>query len=122
MKSSKKTRSIILFENYVHSDKTRSLYSVMIKSFCKYHDIPTWESILQMEKNLLKEKIEDYLIHLKNQDYSHSHMRNSTFAIQSYLESNDFEGINWKKMLLKILNKRTKNHQLKTMHVGLNRC
>ena len=109
MKSSKKTRSIILFENYVHSDKTRSLYSVMIKSFCKYHDIPTWETILTLDKDQLKEKIEDYLIHLKNQDYSHSHMRNSTFALQSYLESNDFEAINWKKMR-KLLGKDEKNH------------
>ena len=109
MKSNQNSRSQILFENYVQSKKTRELYSVMIKGFCNFHNIPTWESILQMEKNLLKEKIEDYLIHLKNQDYSHSHMRNSTFALQSYLESNDFEGINWKKMR-KLLGKDEKNH------------
>jgi integrase len=61
-----------------------------------------------MEKTSLKEKIEDYLIHLKNQNKSPSHMRNITFAIQSFLESNDFEGINWKK-IRKLIGKHGKS-------------
>ena len=109
MISSQKSRSMVLFENYVHSSKTRDLYSVLIKSFCKYHDIPPWDSMLLMEKNQLKEKIENYLIHLKNENKSHSHMRNTTFAIQSYLESNDFEPVNWKK-IRKLLGKNEKSH------------
>ena len=108
MISSQKSRSMVLFENYVHSPKTRDLYSTLIKSFCKYHNIPSWDSMIQSEKSHLKEKIEDYLIHLKNKDKSHSHMRNTTFAIQSYLESNDYD-LNWKK-IRKILGKDEKSH------------
>ncbi|MBC8502156.1 MAG: site-specific integrase [Nitrosopumilus sp.] len=100
---------MVLFENYVHSPKTRELYSTLIKSFCKYHNIPSWDALLQTDKILLKERIEDYLIHLKNDDKSHSHMRNTTFAIQSFLESNDFEAINWKK-IRKLLGKDEKPH------------
>ena len=108
MNSTQKTRSIILFENYVHSPKTRELYSTLINMFLKFHDISSWDSVLQMEKTSLKEKIEDYLIHLKNQNKSPSHMRNITFAIQSFLESNDFEGINWKK-IRKLIGKHGKS-------------
>jgi hypothetical protein len=67
------------------------------------------DSMFQSEKNHLKEKIEDYLIHLKNEDKNHSHMRNTTFAIQSFLESNDYEGINWKK-IRKLLGRDEKSH------------
>ena len=108
MNSTQKTRSIILFENYVHSPKTRELYSTLINMFLKFHGISSWDSVLQMEKTSLKEKIEDYLIHLKNQNKSPSHMRNITFAIQSFLESNDFEGINWKK-IRKLIGKHGKS-------------
>jgi integrase len=98
MVSNQKTRSIVLFENYVHSPKTRELYSTLINMFLKFHDIQYWDYLLTTDKPQLKENIEDYLIYVKNQNKSQSHLRNITFSIQSFLESHDYDGINWKKI------------------------
>lgn len=98
MNSTKKSRSMILFENYVHSEKTRELYTGLLNNFCKFHQIPSWDTILQFDKNELREKIEDYLLFKKNNGSSLSHLRNISFSIQSYLDSNDFVPLNWKKI------------------------
>jgi integrase len=93
-----KSRCIVLFENYLHSKYTIKTYSVHIELFRKYHNLPTWDSILSLKTKDFKEKMEDYVIMLKNQNKSNSYIRNITFGLQSLFEANDREDINWKKI------------------------
>ena len=93
-----KSRCIVLFENYLHSKYTIKTYSVHIELFRKYHNLPTWDSILSLKTKDFKEKMEDYVIMLKNQNKSNSYIRNITFGLQSLFEANDRDDINWKKI------------------------
>ena len=46
MISNKKPRSVVIFEEYIQADKTREQYTYEINKFCKFYDLPTWDSLL----------------------------------------------------------------------------
>jgi len=98
MEIQRKSRIILMFENYLHSEKTIETYSVHIELFRRHYDLPSWDAILSLDTRDFKEKMEDYVILLKNQKKSNTYIRNITFGLQSLFESNDREDINWKKI------------------------
>ncbi|KER06486.1 Tyrosine recombinase XerD-like protein [Marine Group I thaumarchaeote SCGC AAA799-E16] len=102
-----KSRTILIFEEYIQSKKTIEHYSYHINRFTKHYNLKDWDSILALENTDLKEKIEDYVIFFKNQDKSSNYIRVITFALQSLCDSNDKLGINWKK-IRKLLGKKTR--------------
>lgn len=102
-----KTRSVIIFEEYIQSEKTREHYSYHLDKFTKYLNLKTWDEILALDISELREKVEDYVILFKNQGKSPNYIRVITFAIQSLCDSNEKLGINWKK-IRKLLGKKTK--------------
>ena len=102
-----KTRSVIMFEEYIHTEKTREAYSFQIDKFCKWLGLKTWDDILAIDSQELREKIEDYVILLKNKPVSPNYIRGITFAIQSLCDANEKLDINWKK-IRKLLGKKTK--------------
>ena len=102
-----KSRSISVFEEYVQSEKTREQYLFHLNKFAEYCNLESIDGILKFENNDLKEKIEDYVILFKNQGKSPNYIRIITFAIQSFCDSNDKMGINWKK-IRKLLGKKHK--------------
>ena len=54
----KKSRSVLIFEEYLQSKKTIEHYTYHINRFAKYFDLPSWDSILVLEITDLKEKIQ----------------------------------------------------------------
>jgi hypothetical protein len=54
----KKSRSVLIFEEYLQSEKTIEHYTYHINRFAKYFDLPSWDSILVLEITDLKEKIQ----------------------------------------------------------------
>ena len=93
-----KFRSISVFEEYVQSEKTRKQYLFHLNNFAEYCKLESIDGILKFESDDLKEKIEDYVILFKNQGKSPNYIRIITFAIQSFCDSNDKIGVNWKKI------------------------
>ena len=59
-----KSRSVLIFKEYLQSEKTIEHYTYHINRFAKYFDLPSQDSILALEIIDLKEKIEDYGISL----------------------------------------------------------
>jgi integrase len=93
-----KSRAIRVFESYLHSSKTITTYSVHLTSFVKWAKIPAWDILLDMNTKELKNLLEDYFIELKTKGRTAIYCKNISFAIQAFLEANDYEGINWKKL------------------------
>ncbi len=93
-----KTRPVQVFEEYIQSEKTREQYMYNLKRFAIYNKLESVDEILSIDSEELKQKIEDYVILFKNEGKGSSYIRTITFAIQSFCESNDRMGVNWKKI------------------------
>jgi len=55
----KKARSISLFEAYIQSPETREKYLFLLTKFTEHFKLKSIDSILSLETQELKEKIED---------------------------------------------------------------
>lgn len=93
-----KSRSILIFEQYIQSDKTRSQYRYHIDQFVEYCHLKSPDSILKLDDSKVKEKLEDYIIFRKNKGNSPNYLRIILFAVQNFCEANDKDGINFKKI------------------------
>ena len=102
-----KTRAVQIFEQYIQSEKTRTHYRYNLDRFINHYQLDSLDSILSLDIEELKEKIEDYVILFKNNGRSHNYIRVIIFSIQSFCDSNDKIGINWKK-IRKLLGKKQK--------------
>src|SRR3989338_3652461 len=102
-----KTRAVQIFEEYIQSEKTREQYMYNLKRFVIYNKLESVDLILSIDSEELKQKIEDYVILFKNKCRSSSYIRTIIFSIQSFCESNDKMGVNWKK-IRKLLGKKQK--------------
>ena len=100
-------RSVLIFEQYIQSPKTREQYRYHIEKFVNHYQLSSFDSILSLESEELKQKIEDYVILFKNRGKSHNYIRIIIFALQSFCDSNDKFGVNWKK-IRKLLGKKQK--------------
>ena len=87
--------------------RVREQYLFLITKFAEHFKLDSLDSILTMSKEELKMKVEDYVILFKNNGKSTGYIRLILFALQSFCESNDYEGINWKK-IRKLLGKKQK--------------
>jgi hypothetical protein len=52
----KKSWSVLIFEEYLQSEKIIEHYAYHINRFAKYFELPSWDSILALEITDLKEK------------------------------------------------------------------
>ena len=93
-----KSRAVQIFEEYIQSEKTREHYSYHLQRFVNHYNLESFDSILALKTEELKEKIEDYVILFKNDGKCSNYIRVIVFAIQSFCDSNDKMGINWKKI------------------------
>lgn len=102
-----KTRAVQIFEQYIQSEKTKVHYRYHLDRFVDHYQLDSLDSILSIGNEELKEKIEDYVILFKNHGKSPNYIRVIIFSIQSFCDSNDKMGINWKK-IRKLLGKKQK--------------
>lgn len=93
-----KTRSVIMFEEYIHTEKTREAYTFQINKFRDWLGLKTWDDILAIDSQELREKIEDYVILLKNKPVSSNYVLTNHIHFQN---DNEFiEGISRDKELM----------------------
>ena len=93
-----KTRAIQIFEEYIQSEKTREHYMYNLIRFAIHNNLESVDLILSLDSEELKQKVEDYVILFKNKGKSPNYIRVIIFSIQSFCDSNDKMGINWKKI------------------------
>lgn len=94
--SKAQTREMKLFENFVHSPHTIFGYKNQIKAFVKWAKFPNWEHMLSLDSKELKIILEDYVME-KRRTCRAITVRGCTFAIQAFLDANDYD-MNWKKI------------------------
>jgi integrase len=102
-----KSRSVQIFEEYIQSEITRKHYRYYLQRFVTHYNLESFDSILSLKTEDLKKKLEDYVILFKNNGKSPNYIRLIIFAIQSFCDSNDKMGINWKK-IRRLLGKKQK--------------
>lgn len=61
-----KSRAVQIFEEYIQTEKTREHYTYHLNRFIKYCNLESFDAILALETEDLKEKLEDYVILFKN--------------------------------------------------------
>ncbi len=52
-----KTRAVQIFEEYIQSEKTREHYSYHLQRFVNHYNLESFDAILALETDDLKEKI-----------------------------------------------------------------
>ena len=55
-----KSRAVQIFEEYIQSEKTREHYRYHLQRFVNHYNLESFDSILALKTEDLKEKIEDY--------------------------------------------------------------
>jgi len=92
------SRAKKMFEHYNKNENTKKSYKGHIDRFCQFHKIPDWDNLLEIEPKEMSKMIEDYHIHLEVLGKKGTYLKNIQYAIQNFLEINDYEGIKWKKL------------------------
>ena len=58
-------RSLLLFENSIHSKATLKVYKFAIEKFVEHFKLRDFGSIVKMDRKMLQEMIEDYIMYMK---------------------------------------------------------
>lgn len=86
------------FVNSLRSAETRRAYIEWLNDFLKYTNL-SCDQILGLEPKVVQEKIISYIVDMRdNRKLSPNSIRSRSSAIQTFLEINDFDGINWVKV------------------------
>lgn len=90
-------RSLMLFENSIHSPSTLKAYKYSLNKFIQYFKLKDFDSMASMDNKMMQEMVEDYVMHLKTKGLSRSSISMPVNALQLFCESNDVE-VRWKKI------------------------
>jgi len=90
-------RSLLLFENSIHSKVTLKSYTYALHKFIEYFKLRDYDSLAEMQSKMLQEMIEDYVMYMKSRSLSRSSINTPINALQLFCESNDVD-IKWKKI------------------------
>lgn len=63
-------RSLLLFENSIHSKETLKSYKYALDKFIEYFKLRDYDSLANMESKMLQEMVEDYVIQKKSDGLS----------------------------------------------------
>ena len=89
-------RSLLLFENSLRTEATRSKYLYYMKLFKEYYKIKDYDSIITISIPELQIMVEDYVIMLKKRVNPNS-VGGYMAGIEAFFETNDVE-LKWKKI------------------------
>ena len=90
-------RSIILFHSAIKSEKTRKLYDYHLTKFKKHFIIKNEDSLISIGEKKIQRMIEDYLLYMRDQEYSYSECNNQLNALRKFFSMNDII-CNWDKL------------------------
>jgi integrase len=90
--------SFTQFINSLRSAETSRIYIEWLHDFLKYLNL-SCDQILQLEPKELQEKIIGYIVDMRdNRNLSPNSIRSRSSALQTFLDINDYTGINWIKI------------------------
>jgi len=89
-------RSLLLFENSLKTEATRSKYLYYLNQFKDYYKLKDHDSILAIPVSTLQIMVEDYVMMLKKR-ISPNSINTYMAGIQAFFETNDIE-LRWKKI------------------------
>lgn len=89
-------RSILLFEQAIKTEATKTTYRYFLDRFKNYYQIKDYDSLLAIKQDKLQEMLEDYLFYLKKH-YKTSSIETVFFAIELFFSMNDVV-LNFKKI------------------------
>jgi integrase len=88
--------SLALFHESLQSKHSRLAYTYLVKVFREYHDIKSFDAILEISHKEIQKLVETYVIHIKksiNPNTVPTYMN----PIKTFLEINDVD-LNWRKI------------------------
>ena len=111
-------RSLLLFENSIKSQETLKLYKRSLQRFLEYFKLKDHDSLLAMDKEMLQQMIEDYVIMLKGRGLARETIRTPICATELFCDVNNIQ-LNFKKMrrLLPERKKRAGDKAYTTDHI-----
>jgi integrase/recombinase XerD len=90
-------RSLLLFENSIHSKSTLKAYKYAMDRFMKHFQLKDFDGLSSMNHKMFQEMVEDYVMYIKSKNLSKSSVSMPINALQLFCDSNDIE-IRWKKI------------------------
>ena len=60
-------RSLLLFQNSIHSKETLRVYQYSLDKFLQYFKLRDYDSLATMNSKMLQEMVEDYVMEKKSQ-------------------------------------------------------
>ena len=92
----KQQHSLILFHESLQSEHSRSTYTYLVKLFREYHDIKSFDAILEISHKEIQKLVETYVIHIKK-SINPNTVPTYINPIKTFLEINDID-LNWRKI------------------------
>ncbi len=89
-------RSLLVFQNTLHSEVTITQYTWYLNKFIDFYKLKDFDSICKIEPRKLQEMIEDYIMDLKKR-YSPNSIPMFFYPLQSFFEANEVD-LRWKKI------------------------
>jgi len=90
-------RSLLLFQNSIHSEETYRVYKYELDRFITYFKLRDYNSLVSMDAKMLQIMIEDYVIEKKSQGKARSTIKTPISAMELFCDTNDLM-LNWKKI------------------------
>jgi len=90
-------RSLLLFQNSIHSEETYRVYKYELDRFIRYFKLRDYNSLVSMDAKMLQIMIEDYVMDKKSQGKARSTIKTPIAAIELFCDTNDLM-LNWKKI------------------------
>jgi len=111
-------RSLLLFQNCIHSKETWRVYKYSLDRFLQYYKLRDYDSLASMDKMMLQRMVEDYVMEKKNQGLARSTIKTPVSALELFCDTNDIS-INWKKIhrLLPAQEKKSGSKAYTTKHI-----
>ena len=92
----KQQHSLILFHESLQSEHSRSTYTYLVKLFREYHDIKSFDAILEIDHKEIQKLVETYVIHIKK-SINPNTVPTYINPIKTFLEINDID-LDWRKI------------------------
>jgi len=90
-------RSLLLFQNSIHSEETYRVYKYELDRFITHFKLRDYSSLASMDAKMLQTMVEDYVMEKKSKDRSRSTIKTPLSALELFCDTNDLV-INWKKI------------------------
>jgi integrase len=92
----KQQHSLVLFHESLQSEHSRHTYTYLVKLFREYHDIKSFDAILEIDHKEIQKLVETYVIHIKK-SINPNTVPTYINPIKTFLEINDID-LNWRKI------------------------